>query len=112
MAATLNPKGGPWRWYRHRPGPWQCFLVSDDEAAVGDRVVLALREDWASWPHVTTTAAARLIESAPDLLLALIAADAALRNHPGGDCRSEADIEAARAVIEKVKGGKDNQKCN
>ena len=37
-----------------------------------------------------------------DLLAALKDADAALRNHPGGDCRSEADRDSARAAIAKA----------
>ena len=37
-----------------------------------------------------------------DLLAALKDADAALRNHPGGDCRSEADRDSARAAIARA----------
>ena len=39
-----------------------------------------------------------------ELLEALKASDAALRHHPGGDNRSDADIEAAHAAIAKAEG--------
>jgi hypothetical protein len=48
--------------------------------------------------------ARRVSDAAPDLLAALRSADAALRHHPGGDCRSMEDIARATAAIAKATG--------
>lgn len=111
----------------HTPGPW---TMEQDIANGNDRFILYGRNGgafghWQGWSAdgVTTDeedcANAELIAAAPDtaserdhlrkvnavLLAALRAADAAMRAHPGGDCRSDADRDAAELALAKTEGG-------
>ena len=95
---------------KHTPGPWaagqvgsgQCFdIIGPDVTGLGREIVGTLR---ASQGKDANSANARLIAAAPELMAALIATDAAMREHPCGDCRSDEDIALARAAIAKAEG--------
>lgn len=62
------------------------------------------REHHSNWCASVVHPDMQLMEAAPNLLASLKIADAALQSHPGGDCRDQKDIEAARAAIAKAEG--------
>lgn len=95
---------------KHTPGPWTWNGKDMPYADITDAngcVVAGVNEcDCATDADARREerANARLIASAPDLLAALRTTDAAMRAHPGGDCRSAEDIEAARRAIARAEG--------
>jgi hypothetical protein len=85
---------------QHTPGPWTawgCTIYTDS----GYRVAQTWDQDRCCLPTPTMEADARLIASAPDLLVALERIESSLGHEPG----MYSDIlSIARAAIAKAKG--------
>ncbi len=93
---------------KYTRGPWKAYVSTGyDIATIGkDRGEGRGFQKIAEVQTVNDEgdANALLISAAPELLEALKQNDAAMRFHPGGDNRSEDDIQATAAAIAKAEG--------
>jgi hypothetical protein len=86
---------GPWTY---APIPGYQYVVEIDKPAQIMLVAGAVPPG----REAEVRANMQCASAAPDLYAALVAVDAALRYHPGGDCRADKDILIARAALLKA----------
>jgi hypothetical protein len=90
---------------KHTPGPWEVQPTSRAGNGSKWRDIVSMGGEFSpAYVGEALEQDANIIAAAPELMAALIATDAAMREHPCGDCRSDEDIALARAAIAKAEG--------